>query len=742
MLQFAPFVSRTRNMPKFRFFYFLCFVNIWSFTFGIDNPSPLAEGRLDSLKLIANQAELAAEARIDALLQLSWGLKSNNPLQALEYGKRALQLAEIMGYNLKVANALRHIGVIYWQLGNFSMAMDFLQESNIIYGRISNQLGVARTFSNIGLVFYEQGFYARALENYFRALKILEEKDEKDVLSAVLNNIGLLYQDQGDFKLAEEFHQRSLQIKRQLNDQRAISFSLNSLGTLKQQTGQYQEALEYYTSALAIRQKLLDKREIANTQSNIGHLYILMNQPRLALSNLNQALSLFSEVDDQTGIAQTYYYLALANKQAGRLALAQNFFEKSMQISKKIGHPRIFIENLRGMSGLMAERNEFQRAYAYQIQYELLRDSLFNAENLKKISEMQMLYDRDRSDKEIELLRNTNETIALNLQIQQLLRNFLLGGVLLVLILLFLLYNRFLYISRVNSLLESQKREIEENNLQLTTLNRNLLEQKQKVEELNQKLNQANLRLLESEKHLIETNATKDKFFSIISHDLRNPFASIVSFSRILKRDIQNLDKIELRELAKELDKSVLKINNLLDNLLQWSKTQTGKIKFHPEYLAVSDLIRDNFNLFATNARDKEINMVNSADHELVVYADLNMTNTVIRNLISNALKYSDSGGTIEVRSLVVNKMAKITIKDTGLGMTPEQLDMLWNANTVFTTYGTRDEKGSGLGLVLCREFVEKQGGEITVFSEKGKGTEFAFTLPVEMDETQPLSEN
>lgn len=681
-------------------------------------------------------AELDALVRTDALLQLSWGLKSNQPLQALEYGKRALQLAERLGDNLKVADALRHIGVIYWQLGNFNMAMDFLQESNIIYGRISNQVGVARTFSNIGMVFYEQGNYSRSLENYFRALKILEEMNEKEVLSAVLNNIGLLYQDQGDFSLSEEFHRRSLQIKRQLNDQRAISFSLNNLGSLKQQTGQYQEALEYFTSALAIRQQLLDKREIANTQSNIGHLYILMNQYNLALSNLNQALSLFSEVDDQTGIAQTYYYLALANKRAGRMTQAQNLFEKSMQISKKIGHPKIFMENLRRLAGLMAQKNEFQKAYSYQNQYLMFRDSLFNAEKLKNIHEMQMLYERDRSEREIELLRSTNEIIALNLQKQQILRNILLGGVMLVLILLFLLYNRFLYITRVNRLLESQKREIGENNQQLTTLNRNLLEQSQKVEELNQMLNETNLRLLESEKHLIETNATKDKFFSIISHDLRNPFASIVSFSRILKRDIQNLNKNELRELAKELDKAVLKINNLLDNLLQWSKTQTGKIKYHPEYIALGDLILDNFNLFSANAHEKEINLVNTADQNLVVYADLNMTNTVIRNLISNALKYSDSGGTIEVNSQVTKKLAKITIKDTGVGMTPEQLALLWNPNTVFTTYGTRDEKGSGLGLVLCKEFVEKQGGEISVVSQKGIGTEFSFTLPVELDET------
>ncbi|MBW6497336.1 MAG: tetratricopeptide repeat-containing sensor histidine kinase [Bacteroidales bacterium] len=700
--------------------------------FAIDNPSPLASGRLDSLRQLVAQPGTNDTTRIDALLHLSWDLKSIEPMEALEYGKKALEIAEEGNYPVKAADALRHIGVVYWQLGNFNMAMDFLQESNIMFQREGDQVGTARTFSNIGLVFWEQGHYEKALENYFQALRILENIEDQSVIAPVLNNIGLVYQSQGDFALAGDFHLRSLEVKRATNDEKGIAFSLNNLGVVKQQTGDYETALQYYSEALAIRKKLLDKREIANTRSNIGYLYYLMGNSSFALSNLNQALELYFEVNDQSGLAQTYHNLALVNRQMGRLTQATGYFETSLEIAENIGHSRIIADNYLNLASISAMRREYQKAYNYQKLYLNLRDSLFTRESQQRIMEMQMMYDRERKESEIELLRKTNQINALNLQKQSLLKNFLLGGVVLILILLFLLYNRFLFITRSNRLLERQKDEISQNNQKLTELNKTLLVQKQKVEELNQRLNQTNQRLIESEKHLIETNATKDKFFSIISHDLRNPFASIVSFSRILKRDIQNLGEEELQELARELDKSVLKINNLLENLLQWSRTQTGKMKFHPEYLAVSDLIRDNINLFSGNAREKEITLVDSVDPDLVVFADQNMTNTLVRNLLSNALKYSDAGSKIEVTSQVLNKMAHISVKDNGVGMTREQMDQLWSVNTIHTTYGTRDEKGSGLGLLLCKEFIEKQGGQISVKSEKGKGSNFTFSLPLE----------
>ena len=711
---------------------FSIFVIFFSLINAVSAQGAEVSDRLDSLSNLIRGGQLTEAEQVDVLLQLCWDLKSQQPQVALDYGKSALQIAEKLKWNEKIADALRHIGIVYWQLGNFNMAMDFLQESNILFQRQGDQMGAARTFSNIGLIFWEQGHYEKALENYFQALRLMEKLNDNSAIAPVLNNIGLVYQIQGDYKLATDFHLRSLEIKRELNDEKGKSFSYNNLGIVMQEMGEYEKALEYYHQALRIREAFGDKREVAQTLSNIGYLYLLKARTDVALVQLNRALALYSEVDDKGGVAQTYYYLGLVYKEMRRLKQAEGFFESSLQIAQQIGRSKIVLDNYQQLAGIMALNRDFRRAFNYQDLYLKLRDSLFTQESQQRVLEMQLLYERERKESEIELLRKTNQINALNLQKQHIIRNFLVAGVVLVLISLFLLYNRVLFVTKSNRQLEAQKEEISQNNQKLLYLNKTLLEQKQKVDELNQKLNETNMRLTESESHLIETNFTKDKFFSIISHDLRNPFASIVSFSRILKRDINNLGKDELQELAKELDKSVIKINNLLENLLQWSRAQTGKINYHPEYVLANDLVHDNLNLFTASTREKEIQIIDSVDSELVVFSDRNMTNTVIRNLLSNALKYSDVGSTIEIKSQIKGKMAYFTVKDQGVGMSPEQISNLWNVNTIHTTYGTRDEKGSGLGLLLCKEFVEKQGGYISVRSEKGNGSEFIFCLPLE----------
>jgi len=341
------------------------------------------------------------------------------------------------------------------------------------------------------------------------------------------------------------------------------------------------------------------------------------------------------------------------------------------------------------------------------------------------------LYEHQQNLNQIELLRQTNLSKQSQIQHERLFRNLLIGGVLVFLILLSFLYNRLLAIGSANELLKKQQEEIADSNSQLMELNDNLVAQNKRIAELNKMYNEANQRLTESEKHLLDVNATKDKFFSIISHDLRNPFASIVSFSRILQRDLNQLDEGELRELLHELDKSILKINNLLENLLQWSRSQTGRIKYMPEYLALYDLVMDNVNLFAAKAKGKGVQVSVGVSPDTVVFADLNMINTVLRNLISNALKYSVSGTTVEISATVSDGDCKVVIKDQGVGIAAEHLDGIWDPQKVKTTYGTRDEKGSGLGLILCKEFVEKNKGRISVESTPGLGSTFSFTLPV-----------
>ncbi|MGZ2369455.1 PAS domain S-box protein [Ancylomarina sp. YFZ004] len=235
----------------------------------------------------------------------------------------------------------------------------------------------------------------------------------------------------------------------------------------------------------------------------------------------------------------------------------------------------------------------------------------------------------------------------------------------------------------------------------------------------------------ENEIHLKEINATKDKLFSIIAHDLRSPFNGILGFSELL---IENIKKYEITESEKYLgiiNSSAKNTLTLLDNLLDWAKLQTGQITFNPQKTILSSIICGTIELSNTAAVAKHISITQNMPDDIEVYADKDMLKVVLRNLISNAIKFTKSDGNISATAKKRHSQVEIAISDNGVGMNEETISKLFQIETNNTTIGTENEKGSGLGLILCKELVEKQGGKIWVESELGKGSVFKFTLPM-----------
>jgi PAS domain S-box-containing protein len=235
--------------------------------------------------------------------------------------------------------------------------------------------------------------------------------------------------------------------------------------------------------------------------------------------------------------------------------------------------------------------------------------------------------------------------------------------------------------------------------------------------------------LKKSEKQLKELNATKDKLFSIIAHDLRSPFSNIIGLTELI------LDKsIDFEESEKHieiLNSSAKNTLILLDNLLNWAKSQTGKLTFKPEKILLSKVILEIIAINKIHAQAKKITINYFSSDEIKVYADENMLRTVLRNLISNAIKFTNTGGTISVFTILKHDHVEITVSDNGIGMNEIKRNALFKITSNTTMNGTANESGSGLGLVLCKEFVKKNGGEIWSESEEGKGSNFKFTVPL-----------
>ncbi len=236
--------------------------------------------------------------------------------------------------------------------------------------------------------------------------------------------------------------------------------------------------------------------------------------------------------------------------------------------------------------------------------------------------------------------------------------------------------------------------------------------------------------LKENEKLLEELNLSKDKFFSIIAHDLKNPFTSLLGFSEILLSEIDELEKSDIKDLTATIFKSAKGIYNLLENLLQWAKLQSNKAEINPRLINLKEMIYESVSIFQPNAIKKKIEINCEIENDIYCYADQNMIETAVRNLISNAVKFTEQGGEVKISTFEKEDQTVVEVVDTGKGISPENLENLFRIDRNFSTAGTDKERGTGLGLILCKEFIEKNGGKISVESEIGKGSKFTFSVP------------
>ena len=253
------------------------------------------------------------------------------------------------------------------------------------------------------------------------------------------------------------------------------------------------------------------------------------------------------------------------------------------------------------------------------------------------------------------------------------------------------------------------------------------------LKEINQKtILLKNTRIQQDKLKLKELNLTKDKLFSIIAHDLRSPFNGILGFSELLIESLKDFEITKSKKYVSIINSSAKNTLALLDNLLNWAKSQTGQINFNPQKIILSSIIREILEHSNSIATVKQITLIHKQTDKIEVYSDKNMLKTVLRNLITNAIKFTKSGGCINIIVITKQNHVEISISDNGIGINEEKLKTLFNISSNTTSLGTENEKGSGLGLVLCKEFVEKLGGCIWVESEVGKGSDFKFTLPLE----------
>ncbi|MGE0088893.1 MAG: ATP-binding protein [Bacteroidales bacterium] len=292
-------------------------------------------------------------------------------------------------------------------------------------------------------------------------------------------------------------------------------------------------------------------------------------------------------------------------------------------------------------------------------------------------------------------------------------------------------------ISQQNEQLEKQQHEITIQQIQLESTNQKFRERTIELfgkmvdlKKAKKTISLQNDELEQQQKKLHELNASKDKFFSIIAHDLRNPIAGFLNLTDILSENFSSFSEKESKEFIDLMNHASKQLYNLLENLLQWSRSQTGSIPYEPKIVTLKPVVENTIDLLMMNIKNKKLKVSIEVNGECKAFADENMITTVIRNLLSNSIKFSNINGLIKIKADCINEQVTVSIIDNGVGMRKEDQEKLFRINKHHTTQGTSNEAGSGLGLILCKEFVERNGGKIWVESDLNKGSTFSFTLP------------
>jgi signal transduction histidine kinase len=594
------------------------------------------------------------------------------------------------------AKASKTLGLIHLtRTHDYEKAMDYFIRSLSIEDSLSLKQDQVYTHLAIAQVFEEAGDPNESLKSLQSAYALNDQFRNINLLVLILNKLGKTNASIGRIDAALENYETALSYKDEVEDPRYEAEALFNIAHLYTDQGKYDKALETHKRALSIRRDIRDKKNEALSLNDIGELYRLMKNEEKALANHVVALEIRQAAGDKRDLAESYNNI-------GILYFLQKNFERSIAnllLGLSAARDAQAREQIRKsydyLSQCYSALSDYKKALAYKDDFVLINDFIQNEKTEQRLLATQNRYVMDQKQSQIERLDAIRAEREKELQAQKQFRNLLVALIALAAVIVLLVLYLYIVKQRSNKVLQVVNAKVQQQNLELQDL-----------------------------------NATKDKFFSIISHDLKGPLNSFTSFSGLLINHTDSLSKDEIKMLAKDLDKSLKNLFTLLENLLEWSRSQTGNMEFKPERFDLPALLQQNKELLQAQASNKKITLEGLFQDALTINAHRHSVNTVVRNLISNAIKFTPEGGTITLGVKPGEGQVTVSIKDNGVGMPPEVIQKLFRIDTKHTTKGTADEKGTGLGLILCKEFIEKNGGRIWVESEVGRGSVFSFTLP------------
>lgn len=627
---------------------------------------PIQQSQTDSLKKIIETTDNDS-IKASSLYNLSKLYYTYDQDTAILYGKGATAIAKQKGLKKIEANALNIIGVSYLIKSDYEKSLGTHLEALDIRESLKDTTGIIETTMNLGNIYYRLHELEKAVIQYQKSLALAQLINHERAMSLLYNNLGSYYLDRWlswkeseDFNKTKDYLEKSKAIKEKLNDKRSLTNTLLQLGELYYESGEKQRGIRLLTRALEISEEMND------TEGRLSSLGTLSDYHR-----------------DNNSLPQAMDYAAQAYELAQQ---TKSNYQISIAASK--------------MAHLSALNKDFEKAYEFQRINEASDDSIFNDSRAKIRAELEIQYESEKKELENHKLIKDQELAELTItRKNELLIIFIIVALLLI--------GLAWYQLKTNQKLRAAHKELKE-------INSKVQSQNQQIQQQSEELNSANLELKQA-------NNFRDKLFSIISHDLRTPFSSLIMSLDLWKSG--DLSKEEMDFVLSSIASDANAASNLLANLLTWARTQMSSDKVKKTEIFLSELISENKALFAKQLEQKNIKLENNIPSDFKLITDRDRLNFIIRNILSNSVKFTPQGGDITVAVESANPAAFI-IRDSGIGMGQAQQKSLFN-NKQYSTTGTNGEQGTGIGLMLSKDFADSIGATITVNSEEGKSTTF-----------------
>lgn len=596
---------------------------------------------------------------------------------------------------------LNQLSKLYWTV-SFEKSLQYATEALEIAERLEDQKGIAYSYNSIGVVY-------ATLELYEDAITYLEEA--KDLRNAIydrkglvnsLNNLGIAYFHTGNTEKSLSCFEDAVSISLEVKNDSLLAASYHNLGELNSNLGNLAKAesdLEISADYYQLTGNFVARVEVLNI---LGGIY-------LKSGNRVKALNSFRLSREECIRLDLMHQLAFAENQIGKISLESGNFREALSLFHSSLKNAMDSEDKAAISDAYFSLSEYylktgnlKQAFNFRTLSSEYQDTLFAQSIDQKLTTLQRQYDIESKDQELQILRRNDELENLEIEKNRYYRNFI---ILLIIILVTFstisLYNLF-QARKSNIILEKQKRLLVETNQQL----------------------------IGSQKVQLNINLSKNKIFTVLAEDLMSPFNLLLEYTELLEQNAEDSNTNAVIKNSRVIYQLSKDLFQLLENLLQWSRNQRGMIEYHPGYFDLYKTINHLVSVEEVAALKKSIEIRRDLQEALIVYADESHITTILRSLISNAIKYSHSGGWVKICLTDKNGFAEVDVTDNGVGINQDDVKKLFRMDTHIARKGTANEQGTGLGLIIAHELILKNQGAISVESEEGKGSRFAFTIP------------